>query len=161
MLFDPVALTAIIVVILMLPFMLFILAHTARRAGQDAWDHAEQARHQHLPKRFYTQRYIDALDAEPRPRGPHVPILRSKRARKLRPSAPRKVAAVHRSAVIRAVIDDDDATTQWRIRLAPKHVHMLLPPKVYDRYGRPRSAGRVQVYSCRKNTWRLSKIEEI
>jgi hypothetical protein len=105
MMFDPFALAAIIIVILLLPFVLFILAHTARRSGQDEWDRAEQARHRRPPRRRYMLRYIDALDGEPGSRRPQLSMSRSKKARKNRHPIARSVVAAGRSAVMRAVDD--------------------------------------------------------
>jgi hypothetical protein len=82
MMFDPFALAAIIIITLLLPFMLFILMCTARRSGQDDWARVEQARHLPLPKRPYTQWYIDTLDGEPGPRRPRLPLSRIRRSKR-------------------------------------------------------------------------------
>lgn len=98
MMFDPFALAAIIIITLLLPFMLFILMCTARRSGQDDWARVEQARHLPLPKRPYTQWYIDALDGEPRSRRPQIRNSGSRRLGKLRPSTTRNPIVPHRRA---------------------------------------------------------------
>ena len=133
--FDPFALTAIIIFILLFPFTLFILMHTARRSGQEEWDRAaERGLHQRLPKRVYTQRYIDALDGEPGPRRPQVQMSRNK-TRTNRPSTPRKVIAVGESAVMSAV---DDRDQEERERFSSVNVRVP-PSEVYDRFGQPNS----------------------
>jgi hypothetical protein len=145
MLFDPFALAAIIILILLLPFMLFILAHIARRSGQDEWDRAENGRHRNPPKRPYTQRYVDALDGEPGPRRPRVRTprreRRSKRARQ--PSLGSFIAA-GRSAVMRA--DDDVREGRFAgldLRVPPPDVFDQRPDRPEDRVQEFTGGGKV------------------
>jgi hypothetical protein len=137
MIFDHFALAAIIILILLLPFMLFILAHVARRSGKDEWDRAEQARHRHPPKRPYTQRCDDALDGEPGPRRHRVRTSRSKRrSKRTRQPALGSVIAAGRSAARRATGGDDDGEGR-RGRSAVVDL-LVPPPDVFDqRSARP------------------------
>lgn len=157
MVFDPFALVAIIIFALLLPFMLFILIHTARRAGQEEWDRAaEQGRHrQRLPKRPYTQRYIDALDGEPGPRRPQVKMSRSKTTESDHTSARREVNTVGGSAVMRAVDDDDgwEGLLLWMCRCRCLRCMIDLDS------GRPNS--HVQAHTDGDQAWRGAKIDEI
>jgi len=125
---DPFALAAIIILILLLPFMLFILTYTLRQSEQEEWDRAEQDGFQPLPKRPYTQRYINALDGEHGPRWPQLQISGSQANEAIRPCTSQEVLAVDESDVTRAA---DDNAQQGRLRASMNDAQMPLP-KVYD-----------------------------
>lgn len=155
MIFDLFALAATIILILLTPFMLFILIHTARRSGQDDWDRAEQARPQPLPKRPYTRRYIDALYWDPGPRRPLLPVSRSKRVRGKRTSVLRDVVAGDGSAVMRAV---DGGVRQEREWVSVWDAQKL-PPKMHDRFDPSNS--RKQALTEGNKEWQEVTIDEI
>lgn len=154
MISDPFALAAIIMLILLLPSVLFILVHIARRSGQDEWDRAERALNHPLPKRPYTQRYIDALDGEPGPRRPRAPLSRTRRGKRTRPPGVRNVGAPNRSAMMRAV---DDDVREARARLGVVNLKTPPPPpRMRDRSGWPRD--HMQAHAVRGQGWRGAKM---
>jgi hypothetical protein len=159
MLFDPFALAAIIILILLLPFMLFILAHIARRSGQDEWDRAENGRHRNPPKRPYTQRYVDALDGEPGFRRPRVRTSRSmRRSERMRQPAFGSVVAAGRSAEMTADDDGDgDDVREGRFAVLGLHVP---PPDMFDQ--RPaRADDRTRAFAGRGKVECGFKIDEL
>lgn len=84
--------------------MLFILTYTARLSGQDEWDRVERAGdRRNVPKRPYTQRYLETLEGEPGPRSLRGQML--KQEGKCRSVKGENVITADCSAVMEAVDD--------------------------------------------------------
>lgn len=90
---DPFAFFSVIGLILLVVVLIFLLTITARRSAQDEWNRSLLRRTNILPRRTYTQQYIDSLEDEPTPTASKVTQLLGQRKKRETCANSRRVAS--------------------------------------------------------------------